>query len=434
MPPAPFNPSGDPEEDIAFKVLNQDNLPMAIIGEPILKPFDKSKPNVIVHPTRRINTNILDSSKSELVAKSNDCLNSHNINKNNNYNNDKSIRKSTSNSYNNIDVKMKIDDLNKFTTTLDLKLKRLQKEELTNRQNKKSPTENLAPKKPFVTTVKKGQFLEPPAEIVIKSEEQHSEQKKAKEGKKLYAFASRPRVLSRTPPKSVHQTRCDAAARAHAKLVGTVVGIRTEEKNTGFSPSNENVSDRRVGHQSYQQVNTEIGSRASEAKRRSLARKRAKNQQFKSSQIGVSPSQAIQGIETYSIDQVQKTFADLKLADIGTQTEKSETGPNELLKSDAETQIYPGDLYDFEKEVQPVIEVLVGRTIEQALIEVLEEEELAALKEQQRRFIDMMSNETAESMRMAKLNQVKKHEEIERQMVTATVAQHNYRPQLITSA
>lgn len=84
--------------------------------------------------------------------------------------------------------------------------------------------------------------------------------------------------------------------------------------------------------------------------------------------------------------------------------------------ADVETQIYPGDvspyhtnlltcqlrlfqLFDFDMEVQPILEVLVGKTVEQALIEVLEEEELAALREQQRRFLELRSTETAEALR-----------------------------------
>jgi len=50
-------------------------------------------------------------------------------------------------------------------------------------------------------------------------------------------------------------------------------------------------------------------------------------------------------------------------------------------------------------EVQPILEVLVGKTVEQALIEVLEEEELASLREQQRRFLELRAAETAEALR-----------------------------------
>lgn len=50
---------------------------------------------------------------------------------------------------------------------------------------------------------------------------------------------------------------------------------------------------------------------------------------------------------------------------------------------DAATQIQEGELFDFELEVQPLLEVLVGKTLEQALMEVMEEEELATLKAHQ---------------------------------------------------
>lgn len=44
--------------------------------------------------------------------------------------------------------------------------------------------------------------------------------------------------------------------------------------------------------------------------------------------------------------------------------------------------------------------MLVGKTIEQALIEVLEEEEIAALREQQRKFLELRAVERAEARRL----------------------------------
>jgi hypothetical protein len=48
--------------------------------------------------------------------------------------------------------------------------------------------------------------------------------------------------------------------------------------------------------------------------------------------------------------------------------------------TDVATQIYEGDLFNFDYEVQPILEVLVGKTLEQALMEVNEEEELAQIR------------------------------------------------------
>lgn len=43
-------------------------------------------------------------------------------------------------------------------------------------------------------------------------------------------------------------------------------------------------------------------------------------------------------------------------------------------------------LFDFDMESQPVLEVLVGKTIQHSLIEVLQEEDVADIKRQRRRF------------------------------------------------
>lgn len=42
-----------------------------------------------------------------------------------------------------------------------------------------------------------------------------------------------------------------------------------------------------------------------------------------------------------------------------------------------------GDLFDFDLEVEPLLEVLVGKVLEQGLMEVLQEEELAAMRRHQ---------------------------------------------------
>lgn len=72
---------------------------------------------------------------------------------------------------------------------------------------------------------------------------------------------------------------------------------------------------------------------------------------------------------------------------------------------DKETQIYPGELFDFDYEVEPLLEALVGQTIEQALIEIMAEEELAILLDMQNKF---------DSRRYAELAELKHLEERER--------------------
>lgn len=57
-------------------------------------------------------------------------------------------------------------------------------------------------------------------------------------------------------------------------------------------------------------------------------------------------------------------------------------------------------LFDFDREVQPVLEVLVGKVMEQSLLEVMEEEELACLRAQQRAFEERRNAEQAEMQRL----------------------------------
>ncbi|KAI8927500.1 radial spoke protein 3-domain-containing protein [Entophlyctis helioformis] len=72
---------------------------------------------------------------------------------------------------------------------------------------------------------------------------------------------------------------------------------------------------------------------------------------------------------------------------------------------DIATQIYDGELFDFDFEVTPILEVLVGKTLEQALMEVHEEEELTVLRNHQLKF---------EQMRNAELTEVQRLEDAER--------------------
>ncbi|CAL1261049.1 unnamed protein product [Larinioides sclopetarius] len=74
---------------------------------------------------------------------------------------------------------------------------------------------------------------------------------------------------------------------------------------------------------------------------------------------------------------------------------------------DVATQIYPGELFDFDEEVEPILEALVGQTLEQALIEIMAEEELAVLSDLQ---IDY------EARRNAEVAEVKRLEEQERRL------------------
>ena len=67
---------------------------------------------------------------------------------------------------------------------------------------------------------------------------------------------------------------------------------------------------------------------------------------------------------------------------------------------DAVTQILPGELFDFDFEVEPILEVLVGKTLEQGMMEVMEEEELAAMRAHQEHFEQIRNAELVATQRM----------------------------------
>lgn len=67
---------------------------------------------------------------------------------------------------------------------------------------------------------------------------------------------------------------------------------------------------------------------------------------------------------------------------------------------DVSTEIVDGELFDFDSEVQPILETLIGRTLQQALTEVIHEEEIADLREQQQKMLATREAEMAELRRL----------------------------------
>lgn len=67
---------------------------------------------------------------------------------------------------------------------------------------------------------------------------------------------------------------------------------------------------------------------------------------------------------------------------------------------DVETEILPGELFNFEFEVEPILEVLVGKTIHMSMLEVLQEEELESIQQQQAEFETIRDIEKAEVQRL----------------------------------
>lgn len=69
-------------------------------------------------------------------------------------------------------------------------------------------------------------------------------------------------------------------------------------------------------------------------------------------------------------------------------------------------------LFDFDREVEPLLHVLVGKVMEQSLCEVMEEEELANLKAQQRAFQELRNCELAEVQRLEEQDRRRREEKV----------------------
>ena len=70
-------------------------------------------------------------------------------------------------------------------------------------------------------------------------------------------------------------------------------------------------------------------------------------------------------------------------------------------------------MFIFDDEVEPILQVLCGKTLEHAKMEVLEEEELRYMREEQKHFHKMREDEIAEAQKLESI-ELRKKQEIER--------------------
>ncbi|XP_043267967.1 radial spoke head protein 3 homolog B isoform X2 [Venturia canescens] len=372
-----------------------------------------------------------------------------------------------------------------FNEVLNAKLRKLQErddERLAGRRGCKKSMESQ--KKPFITTVKTGEFLMPPPEVAALLGmspngtwiggfgDQSNENPDTDIGafprsrfRRLISLGRKPEVRHNS-----HKARCPAALKATVDFAANFVNATSTNYNNniinnsivsstnGLScpqyekarranrflnseidqplPFGNIMFDRRVVRGStYASAPTLIdadqsqAARQSEAKRKQMVKKRAQSQAARLMMMRIGTPPPVPGRKHEPVQTelyLEELYDRPEESEVATQTDYLLDRPPTpvfcpgKVGQDAETQIDPGDLFDYDVEVQPILEVLVGKTIEQALIEVLEEEELAALKEQQRRFRELRAAEKAEQQRLEeqerrlreeKCRRVRQHEE-----------------------
>ncbi|NXI65803.1 RSPH3 protein, partial [Anseranas semipalmata] len=143
--------------------------------------------------------------------------------------------------------------------------------------------------------------------------------------------------------------------------------------------------------------------RQREARRRALARKRAKEQMQLKTPEPVEGREHVHVQTELYLEEISDRIIEV---DMECQTDAFLDRPPTPFfvpaktGRDVATQIEEGELFDFDIEVKPILEVLIGKTIEQALLEVMEEEELARLWAHQRAYAELRNAELAEVQRL----------------------------------
>ncbi|XP_058835722.1 radial spoke head protein 3 homolog B isoform X2 [Topomyia yanbarensis] len=346
---------------------------------------------------------------------------------------------------------------NEFTKELDAKLRRLQNDS-SKRSSKNASSQDVDVKrKPlFITTVPKGVFLQPSKELPIISPS-------AAALRRVYAYESRPRILTANSlnsnnnnndinhPNQNHQY-LNKHASHHNKLPIAQAESEPDVAKAIAYTSNGAPRHNRITrvhhHASYQNVmhdrrvirgsnfivgNVQEGDgdnlqKEAEARRRQILRKKhvARNQR---GIIGTPP--AVRGRKHENVQTekyLEQLFVRPPEMDAGCQTDLFLYRPPsppyvpQKVGQDIGTEILEGELFDFDTEVQPIIEVLVGRTIEQALIEVLHEEEIAEMKRQQQQIMAIREAELAE-LRRLEIEDRKLIAEKERRVLQDKIAQ-----------
>ena len=66
------------------------------------------------------------------------------------------------------------------------------------------------------------------------------------------------------------------------------------------------------------------------------------------------------------------------------------------------TQVGDYDLFDYDREVQPILNVLVNKTLEQAVLEVEEDVEILQIRKYKREYADRRSKDRDEWARRVK--------------------------------
>mmetsp|Transcript_12836 Transcript_12836/g.21721 ORF Transcript_12836/g.21721 Transcript_12836/m.21721 type:complete len:260 (-) Transcript_12836:597-1376(-) len=151
---------------------------------------------------------------------------------------------------------------------------------------------------------------------------------------------------------------------------------------------------------------TIFDNRKERAKQKAQARAAAAEEFFTRDVRTPEPLQGRQNIDIQTDQFVEELTDKAPCYEIGCQTEikiERPTTPRHMAKKrgvDKKTLVEDNELFLFDDEVEPILSVLCGKTLEIARMEVLEEEELKEMREQQNHYQRIQQAEKSDIERM----------------------------------
>lgn len=213
-----------------------------------------------------------------------------------------------------------------------------------------------------------------------------------KAGTGTYTFASQPRAVA--PQRSSKYREPSAAEAAQSLTYGNMMYDSRIVRGNTYRLQSMPTATTQIDPLELQMLQ--------EQKRKTLAKKRAEEK------LRVRTPDAVSGRQHTEVQTelyLEELTDRIEETDVDTQTDAFLDRPASPLfipaKSglDAATQIENGELFDFDIEVRPILEVLIGKTVEQAMMEVMEAEELARLRQHQQEFEELRNTELVETQR-----------------------------------
>lgn len=204
------------------------------------------------------------------------------------------------------------------------------------------------------------------------------------------------------------QEKFSYSAQPHAAPVKMKTKYRTDEEEEQFT--NQNIMfDSRVVRGNTYSARTMSGGLKKDIETSKTMSIKKKNKNNNSLRKNVTTPPAVNG-RTHMTMQTEDFLEEITdrpvEQDVETQTLPFMDRPSSPLfvrakiGFDISTQIENGDLFDFDLEVEPLLEVLVGKTIHVSMLELMQEEELEAIRLQQEEFETIRNIELAEVQRL----------------------------------